>query len=163
MLWYWALRVWSVNDDFIAGAAGTSRGGLSRQHDVGALVPGGPGEAPAFGPAPLGVSVLWKRCAYDSRSWGLEKCEEKLFLFIFCSDYPVFVIWSFYSFLCFFCTHKMSYVRVQKSTSLNASIHVFMAKHFWRILVKKSLTRVFCTKGEEEESWHLMQAGKEWS
>lgn len=49
-----------------------------------------------------------------------------------------------------------------KSTSLNASIHVFMEKHFLRILVKKNLKRVFCMKGEEE-SCHLIQAGEEWS
>lgn len=39
-----------------------------------------------------------------------------------------------------------------KPTSLNASIHVFMAKHFLRILVKKNLTRVLYERGRRKLS-----------
>lgn len=127
MIWYWALRVWLVNDDFIAG---TSRGGLSRQLTMWEfwclllLEPGG-GSEPALGPPCNTGCFCVVKMLYDSRSQGLEKCEEKLFLFIFCSNYPVFVTWSFYSFLCFFVLTKclMSEFKINFLECLNTCFH----------------------------------------
>lgn len=74
-------------------------------------------------PATMGACVV--KMLYDSRSQGLEKCEEKLFLFIFCSNYPVFVTWSFYSFLCFFVLTKclMSEFKINLLECLNTCFH----------------------------------------
>lgn len=152
MLWYWALRVWLVNDDFIAG---TSRGGLSRQHDVGVLVPAASGPWWWLGACPWPslqhwVLVLWKCCTIqEAKDW---KSVRRNFSFSSFAAITLFLLLDLFILFSAFLYSQNVLCQSSKPTSLNASIHVFMAKHFLRILVKKNLTRVLYERGRRKLS-----------
>lgn len=100
-------------------------------------------------PATLGACVV--KMLYDSRSQGLEKCEEKLSFSSFAAI-TLFLLLDLFILFSAFLYSQNVLCQSSKPTSLNASIHVFMAKHFLRILVKKNLTRVLYERGRRKLS-----------
>lgn len=120
-------------------------------------------------PATMGACVV--KMLYDSRSQGLEKCEEKLFLFIFCSNYPVFVTWSFYSFLCFFVLTKclMSEFKTNLLECLNTCFHgkAFFEdtceeeSHTCSVWKGKKKAVIWCRQEKNGLSWLFLPARSE--